>query len=130
MELSVVLLLLCFVSVTTVPMTIYNNAWFDPSNVANTITILVSATTMEKCACQCYNNSLCVTGTYFGINQTCVLSSAHIWQGQLHLIINVFVKVFSFINRTTELGKYFPKFDFIMKLFRCNQSTSDYGMVI
>ncbi len=101
----VVLLLLCFVPVTTIPMTVYNTAWFDPTSVTNTLTTLVSVTTMNDCACQCYNNSLCVTGIYVGINQTCVLFSAHLWQGNLRLINNIFASVFSFLNRTTELGK-------------------------
>jgi hypothetical protein len=106
-KLLVVLLLLCFVSVTTIPMTIYSNACFDLTSVTHTLVTLVSVTTMNECACQCYNDSLCVTGTYFGINQTCVLFSAHLWQGKLGFIINMFASTFSFINRTTELGKYF-----------------------
>ena len=130
-KLAVVLLLLCFVSVRTIPMTIYTNAWFEPSNVANTMTNLISTATMEQCACQCSNNSLCVTGTYFGINQTCVLFSAHLWQGQIRIIINIYATVFTFINRTTELGKRFAKYKMKnKKLFRCNQSAFDHGMAI
>jgi len=104
-KLLAVLVLLCFVPVTTIPITIYNTASFNPTSVTNTLTTLVSVTTMNDCACQCYNNSLCVTGIYVGINQTCVLFSAHLWQGELRLIINIIASVFSFLNRTTELGK-------------------------
>jgi hypothetical protein len=106
---NVVLLLLCFVPVATVPVTTYKNAWFDSTAVKNTLLTLVSATTIDECLCQCYSISLCVTGTYFGINQTCVLFSAHLWQGQLRVVINIFASAFTFINRTTELGKYFLK---------------------
>ncbi len=104
-KLLVILVLLCFVPVMTIPMTIYNTAWFDPTSINDTIMTLVSVTTMNDCACQCYNNLLCVTGSYFGINHTCVLFSAHLWQGELRLIINISASVFNFLNRTTELGK-------------------------
>jgi len=102
---SILVLLLCVVSVTTVPMAVYNTAWFDPTNVTDLLINLFPVTTMNECACQCYNNSMCITGSFFGINQTCVLFSAHLWQGQLRLIINKFASVFSFPNRTTNIGK-------------------------
>jgi hypothetical protein len=62
--------------------------------------------TLDMCACQCYNYSTCVTGTYFGNNQTCILFSAYLSQGQLQPILNAHTNVFSFSNRTTQIGKY------------------------
>jgi hypothetical protein len=106
MELRLLLVvLLSFESIMTMPMTVYNSAWFDPANVTNILINIFSVTTVDACACQCYNNLLCFTGTFFGINKTCVLFSAHLWQGNLRLITNTFASVFSFPNRTTNIGK-------------------------
>jgi hypothetical protein len=101
----VVLLLLRFTLVTTIHVTVYSTASFNPTSTTDTLITLVSLTTMDDCLCQCYNNMLCVTGTYFGIKQTCTLFSAHLWEGKLRLVIDMFTSVFSF-NRTTTLGKY------------------------
>ncbi len=105
--LKFILLLLCscFVSVSMTPMTVYNSACFDSIDVRFRLDTLLSVSSINTCACQCYHDSMCVTGSFFGVNQTCVLFSAHLWQGQLQLMNNAFASVFSFPNRTTIICK-------------------------
>jgi len=103
------LLLLGSISAATMPMTIYNTAQFNPTNVTDLLVTVYPVTTLNACACECYNDSLCITGSFFGINQTCVLFSAYLWQGQLRLIINMFASVFSFSNKTTITGTCFNR---------------------
>ncbi len=102
---SILVIVIYLIPVRTVPLTIYNNAWFHPTNMSYQLINLSSASTLNMCACQCYNYSLCVTGTYFGNNQTCVLFSAYLAQGQLQPASNALTNVFSFPNRTIEIGK-------------------------
>ena len=104
LELSIVLLL-CSVFVTPVPMAVYSPAQFDPTNATGVLANLSSIITMNDCICRCYNQLLCITGNYFGMNQTCVLFSTNLQQGQLRLIIDRLASVFSFPNRTTQFGE-------------------------
>jgi hypothetical protein len=106
----ILIILLCFAPITAIPMTMYNNAWFDSINGSSILMSLSSIATLNACACQCYNNSLCITGTFIGINQTCILFSAYLGQGQLRLIINKYATVFSFSNRTINIGKLKKRF--------------------
>jgi hypothetical protein len=99
------ILVICFTSVSAVPMIIYDNARFDPTDVQSQLTNIFSVTTQEACACQCYANSSCITGTFIGINQTCILFSAYLWQGQVQVMTDSFASVFSFSNRTTNISK-------------------------
>ena len=101
----ILVLLLYIVSVLTTPMILYNNAGFDPINVRFRLIDLFSVPTSDMCICQCYTYSSCATGIYLGINQTCVLFSAHLWVGQLSLITNSLATVFSFSNKTSVIGK-------------------------
>jgi len=95
-----------FVSVSTIPMIIYNNARFDVTNVQLQLAIFFPITTQNNCICQCYNKSSCITGTFFGFNQTCVLFSVPLQQEQLSLMTtNLLTSVFSFSNRTIPFGK-------------------------
>jgi len=102
---SILVLVIYLIPVQTVPLTIYNNAWFDPANISYQLANLSSVCTLNMCACQCYNYSTCVTGTYFGNNQTCVLFSAYLSQGQLQPASNALTNVFSFSNITIEIGE-------------------------
>ena len=78
--------------------------------VSSILTSLSSIATLNACACQCYNNPLCLTGTFFGINQTCILFSAYLAEGQLRLIINKYATVFSFLDRTISIGRLKKRF--------------------
>jgi formate/nitrite transporter FocA (FNT family) len=104
--------LICWlVSVSTTPMIIYNNARFDPTNVYFLLSSFFPITTRDNCICQCYANSSCITGTFFGFNLTCILFSANIHQGQLSLMTtNSLTSVFSFPNKTIPFGKLIKYF--------------------
>jgi hypothetical protein len=95
-----------FVFVSTTPMIIYNNAQFYVTGVRSRLTALFPITTQNNCICQCYANTSCITGNFFGFNQTCVLFSAHLQQGQLLVMTtNKLASVFSFPNKTVSFGK-------------------------
>jgi hypothetical protein len=94
------------VSASTTPMIIYNNAQFNVSQVSSLLATLFPITTQNDCICQCYANSSCITGTFFGFNQTCVLFSVPLQQKQLSLMTtDRLTSVFSFSNRTIPFGK-------------------------
>ena len=91
--------------VQSVPVTIYNNVWFNLSSSTYLLADIYSITTLKLCMCQCSNNSMCNLGTYFGINGTCVLFSANLSQGQLQYTTNMSANVFIFSNRTVVSSK-------------------------
>ena len=86
-------------------MTVYSTAQFQPTNANDSLIRLPSVLTFNACACRCYNHSLCVTATFFGFNQTCILFSSFLWEGQIQLTINISASVFSFSNRITKIRK-------------------------
>jgi hypothetical protein len=59
-----VVLFLCFASVSTIPMAVIKNVSFNPSTDLAQLTTLVSVLSQSACACQCYSNPICVTGTF------------------------------------------------------------------
>lgn len=98
-------LVICCASVLAVPMIVYNNARFDPNDTQSQLMDIFSVTTQHACVCHCYTNSSCITSTFIGINQTCILFSANLQQGQLRLLINSNASVISFPNRTVDISK-------------------------
>lgn len=101
-----VFILLHIIPVISVYMKIYDTAWFQPINTDNHIVALLSIPTINACACQCILNDLCVTGTFFGNNQTCVLFSSHLSQGKVNIIHDTLVKVYSFLEPPSMLSEY------------------------
>ena len=68
-----------FMRVSAIPMITYNNAYFNSIENQSTPTTLFPALSRNICICRCYNITECITGTFFGMNQTCVLSSARLF---------------------------------------------------
>jgi len=99
------LLIVYFTFVSAIPMIMYNNAGFDPEDVHTQLINTISVATGDECACQCYTNSLCITGAFIGINQSCVLYSASLQQGQVGLMINSDASVISFPERINNIGR-------------------------
>jgi hypothetical protein len=100
-----ILLFICLVFVSTISITVYNNAQFEPTYTSSVLSSLSSVATLNACQCYCYDDSLCITGTFLGIDQSCVLFGAQLIQGQLKIMINSLASVFSFPNRTNTTGK-------------------------
>ncbi len=100
-------LLICWlVSVSTIPIIKSYNVQFYVTNAYFLLATIFPSTTQNNCICQCYANSSCITGTFFGFNKTCVLFSAYLQQGQLSSMnTNSSTSVFSFPNRTSSFGK-------------------------
>lgn len=90
------LLACCLIPISTVPIIVYEMARFDPANPMALITIVDLITTLNDCVCQCYGNSLCVTGTYFEKNQNCLLFDAHLEQGEVRISNDAPTTIFSF----------------------------------
>jgi hypothetical protein len=82
----IILVYLPFLSTTITPITVYNNAQFNPIDARYMTSGLSSISSVNACLCQCYNNIICFTATYFSINQTCLLYSAQLSQGQLQVV--------------------------------------------
>ena len=82
-------------------LTIYSNARFTPIDVHFLVTIKSSINSQTECACCCYNNTMCLTATYSGVDQNCTLFSARLDQGQLQLMVtSLMTSVISFRNKT------------------------------
>ena len=91
-----ILALLYVKPIASILMKIYSTAWFQPIDINDHVVTLLAMPTIYACACQCLANDLCVTGTFFGNNQTCVLFSSHLSQGQINIINDILVKVYNF----------------------------------
>jgi hypothetical protein len=98
-------LFFCILSVSTIPMIVYEHARFDSISTPAQLTTSVSVLSRNVCACQCYQNLLCVTGTFFGSSQTCDLFGIYIEQGQLQTVNDNLTSTFSFPNKSTNIGK-------------------------
>jgi hypothetical protein len=88
-------------------LTVYNNARFVPTNPQFIVDNVTNIFSQINCICLCYNNLMCLSTTYFGINQQCVLYSAALNQGKLYVMTtNLLTSVLSFENKTSSKWKY------------------------
>ncbi|UJR08678.1 hypothetical protein I4U23_012936 [Adineta vaga] len=87
-------------SIYMIPMNVYYNAKFDPSMATDQLNGLLEIETLEMCKCRCFNNTQCMTGNYFNAKKLCELFSAHLSQGQVHMVTDMSSVVFSFSNKT------------------------------
>jgi len=97
----IILVYLASLSMTKTPISVYKNAQFNPINTLYIISTLSSISSVNACICACYNNIICATATYFGINHTCLLSFAQLSEGQLQVVPTIMnATVYSFKNRS------------------------------
>lgn len=83
------------------PLLIYNNAKFEPNDNHFLLDAISPMTSQIGCVCACFNNSICLTITYLGINHSCWLFSARLEQGILRVIsTNIIASVLTFKNKT------------------------------
>lgn len=91
---------LVFLFTTILSLTVYNNARFDPTGIGYMLNSQPLINSVNACLCECFNNVTCSTTTYLGINQTCILFSAQLNQGQLRVVPSIInAKVYYFGNR-------------------------------
>lgn len=84
-------------------LTVYNNARFVPTNPQLILDNVTNINSQINCACICFNNLMCLTMTYSGINQQCVLYSTGLDQGTLGIMTtNLLASVLSFENKTSS----------------------------
>ena len=95
-----VLLLGCVLTVSMSPLVMCHNAFFYPTNPTFQLSNLSPIMSQSACICRCYDDSSCITGTFDGNNQSCVLFSVNLQQGRLKLT-NTLTSVFSFKNRSS-----------------------------
>jgi hypothetical protein len=97
---TILLLHLIFLS-TTITLTVYNNARFNPIDKRYMIGTLLSTNSVNACLCECYNNVICFTANYNNVNQTCLLYFAQLNQGQLFVVPTIMnAQVYDFGNRS------------------------------
>jgi len=84
-------------------LTVYNNARFVPTNPQLILDNVTNINSQINCAYICFNNLMCLTMTYSGINQQCVLYSAGLDQGTLGIMTtNLLTSALSFENKTSS----------------------------
>ncbi len=86
-------------------MIVYKDARFVPTDTQNQLINTISVATQNECACQCYTNSLCITGAFIGINQNCTLYSASLQQGEIQAMFNSDASLISFPDRINNTGR-------------------------
>ncbi|CAF0823740.1 unnamed protein product [Adineta steineri] len=87
---------------TTTPVTVYNNAYFNPTDIHCLLSNLSSISSVNDCLCQCYNNTICFTVNYFGTTHQCILYFAQLNQGQLRVATTAIdASVYSVESNTT-----------------------------
>jgi hypothetical protein len=96
---------LAFFSTMIMSITVYKNARFDPIDARSMMSTFSPISTVDACRCECYNNIICSTATYFGINRTCVLFYAQLNQGQLRVVPTVINATVSFFGNRSSSGK-------------------------
>ncbi len=102
----IILAYFALLSTTMMPIIVYNNARFDSiNNTHYMINNLSSINSSNACLCDCYNNGSCFTATYFSINQTCLLFSAQLSQGQLRVVPTILNAQVYFFGNRSSLGK-------------------------
>lgn len=85
-------------------MNMLQRAQFYPNNATTYLMSLVF-TTREQCICQCYENRLCLTGSYTQNDQICSMYSAQLGHGEIRIISNAVVSVFNFPEKIIIPGK-------------------------
>ncbi|CAF3733858.1 unnamed protein product [Adineta steineri] len=95
---------------TTTPVTVYNNAYFNPINTNYLLSNLSSITSVNDCLCQCYDNAICFTANYFYTTHRCILFFAQLNQGQLQVApATVNASVYSFGNSNNTTVAFFNR---------------------
>lgn len=88
-----------YLSLSTIPITKYDNAQFIPDQGSDLITML-QLQTRDQCICQCSMNAVCTTVTYSGIDQSCSLYSSQFRREKLQLVTyDLNYVVFTLSNR-------------------------------
>lgn len=67
-------------------LTIYNNARFQPNDIHFLLDTNTSVNSQLECTCLCYNNIMCLTATFSGVNQRCILYFARLDQGKVNIM--------------------------------------------
>lgn len=103
---KVIFLLLFFflTFISTIPISIYNNALFNPIDAHFIVANLSSIQSQNICICQCISNSMCITATYNGYYQYCLLYFAQLYEGQLKLMTTDSMSSVIYFNNKTISG--------------------------
>lgn len=92
---------------------VYSNARFDPIDIRFKLANLSSIESLDICTCKCYNDPMCLTANYIGMNNNCLLYFAQLWQGQLKLLTQNQNATVIYFEYKEISGKYcFMKFIF------------------
>ncbi|CAF0841683.1 unnamed protein product [Adineta steineri] len=87
------------ISISTISLINYDNTQFIPSQNSYLLNNF-QVQSQNECICLCYTNQSCITLTYFGINQTCLLYSSQLQIENLQLTTyTINSAVISFPNR-------------------------------
>ena len=98
---SVFFIVIFICSCSAVPLTIVDNARFEPTVSNMFLKNLSNILSRDQCACQCYSDPYCLTATYSGIDQQCSLFFARPQQSELHVLVTVKASsVMYFTNKT------------------------------
>lgn len=85
--------------------TVYNNARFDPVDTGYVLRNPPLISSTNNCLCECFNNITCHIATYVSINQTCVLFSAQLSQGNLKVVPSVLNATVYYLRNRNTAGK-------------------------
>ncbi|UJR17241.1 hypothetical protein I4U23_004136 [Adineta vaga] len=119
---TMIFLYTCYLSISAMPMTIYNNAKFVPFNSNDKLVDLSLITSQSECACRCLNTTKCFTATFISVNQTCTLFFALLRRDQLKMEFTMFnSSVLTFRNKT------FPNVNFTQMSVAIPQSIANYS---
>jgi hypothetical protein len=59
-------------------LTVYNNARFEANDIHFLLDTKISVNSQIECACWCFNDTMCLTAIYSGIDQSCTLFFARL----------------------------------------------------
>lgn len=93
-------LMFLFSLCTALTLTVYNNAYFEPTIIQSIISTIVQIDSRTNCACQCFSNAMCLTAMFLGRNKSCMLFFAKLEEGTLKMMpINEMASVLTFSNK-------------------------------
>lgn len=103
----------------TLALSVYTNSKFTVNNIQLNIENISYIDTLMKCACECYNNDMCLTATYFETYQQCALYSVSLDQGVLHVIPrNLSITTLTFTNKSLSKSLFNSIFKYHLSQIR------------
>ena len=102
---TIILFLTFYQQISSIPLTLINNAIFSPNNITNLLTNFSNIQSRDACICQCYGTSQCIMVNYNGYRRECLLVSATFRTEHLRTVPSSENATVVIFNDRNQIGK-------------------------